>query len=328
MMNIAMGFDSNFAPYAAVTIKSILLHNKNIKFYIMFDNLKQVDMKKIDKLIKSGENCSAEWIDMTGKFDHLSAGDWPSKTVYFPVALPSLCPDNRILFLDADVIVTGNLENFYNQNMDGYYIAGAQDLGMITTYIRNDLLKSNTEGNLNAIDYYKKLFNYNDINDFKNYINGGVVLLNLTALREDNIENKMYESFNRIDFTFNEQDCYNYVCRNKIKLFSMDDVLLILKTHTLQKLPDDFKKEYLTGYNESKKHLIVHFIKKPWMEPEEKIPYKSLFYEIKKQTPYKFHTSSKEIWRFRYSKNAKYLTILGQTFFNEKEQNKVYEEIK
>lgn len=47
MMNIAMGFDSNFAPYAAVTIKSILLHNKNIKFYIMFDNLKQVDMKKL-----------------------------------------------------------------------------------------------------------------------------------------------------------------------------------------------------------------------------------------------------------------------------------------
>lgn len=46
MMNIALGFDKNFAAYAATTIKSILLHNKNVTFYLMYDNLKKSDIKK------------------------------------------------------------------------------------------------------------------------------------------------------------------------------------------------------------------------------------------------------------------------------------------
>lgn len=328
MMNIALGFDSNFAPYAAVTIKSILLHNKNIKFYILYDNLKQTDINKIDKLIQTGDNCSDEWIDMTGKFEDLDAGDWPSKSVYFPVALPSICNDNRILFLDADVIINSNLEEFYNQDMSDFYIGGAQDLGIITTYNRNDLLVSKTEGKISAQEYYKQIFNYNSIEDFKTYINGGVVLLNLDLMRKDNIENKMYEVFKKIDFVFNEQDCYNYVCKNKIKIFSQDTVFLILKTHTLQNIPTDIRFEYLKNYSEKKQHLIVHFIKKPWIETEENIPYKKTFYRIKAKTPYKFQRSNKEIFRFKFSKKAKYLSILGHTFFNQKDENNIYQEIK
>lgn len=53
MINIALGFDSNFAPYAAVTIKSILQHNQNVNFYLMYDNLKKSDMAKIDAMIDS-----------------------------------------------------------------------------------------------------------------------------------------------------------------------------------------------------------------------------------------------------------------------------------
>ena len=326
MMNIALGFDSNFAPYAAVTIKSILLHNKNIHFYILYDNLNQTDINKIDKLINTGNNCYVDWIDMTGKFDNLDAGEWPSKTVYFPVALPSICKDDRILFLDADVIVNGNLENFYNQDISDFYIGGAQDLGIITTFNKNELLSSKTEGKMHAKEYYKKLFNYNNVEDFNSYINGGVLLLNLELMRNNNIENKMYEIFKKIDFVFNEQDCYNYVCRNKIKAFSQAEVFIIFKTHTLQNIPPAIRAEYLKNYTEDNKHLIVHFIKKPWIEPEENIPYKKIFYKIKAKTPYKFHKTSKEIFRFKYSKKTKYLSILGHTFFNKKDDNKIFED--
>lgn len=328
MMNIALGFDSNFAPYAAVTIKSILLHNKNIKFYIMFDNLKQVDMKKIDKLIKSGENCSAEWIDMTGKFDHLSAGGWKSKSVYFPVALPTICPDERILFLDADILVTENLETLYNQNLEGYYLAGTLDYGIISEFMCNSPVTSETcGGDIPARDYFNEIFKFTSVEDFNDYVNGGILLLNLHELRKDNIENKMYELFNKIDFALNEQDCYNFVCKGRKKILTKEEAMLVLKNYTIDEIPENYKQEYLDNYSENKKHTIVHLIKKPWLYPEEYIPYGDLFRQIRKQTPYKYHRHRKEIFKFRYHKSAKYFVLLGHTLFSDKPDYKRYKEL-
>lgn len=321
MLNIALGFDSNFAPYAAVTIKSIIIHNKNIKFYIMYDNLKKSDIKKIEKLIMSGENCTVKWINMSGKFDHLNAGHWKSKSVYFPVALPSICTDDRILFLDADILVTGNIEQLYNQNMDGYYFAGAVDYGIMLSFEKNEIITSETfGGRIHCKDFYKNVFNYTKTEDFKDYINGGILLLNLKEMRKDNIENQMYNSFNKIDFACNEQDCYNYICKDKKKILSKEEAFLILQNNIIENLPEEIKKDYIDNYNEYRKHLIVHLIKKPWIQPEDDIPYAKMFHEIRKQTPYRYYRHRKEIFKFRYSKNSKYLILFGHNIFNTKQE--------
>jgi len=282
----------------------------------MYDNLNKSNMRKIEKVIKSGDNCSVNWIDMTGKFDNVSAGGWNSKTVYFPVALPSICKDDRILFLDADILVTGNLEELYNKDLNGYYLAGTTDIGMQTVFNNNELINSQTEGNIPVKDYYKKIFNYEKYTDFEKYINGGIVLLNLDAIRKDNIEQKMYDMFEKIDFAYNEQDCYNFVCKNKIKTFTPDEAILILQKNIINSLPEDLRDKYLENYDENKKHLIVHLINKPWKRPEENIPYTKLYNQIQAQTPYRFHRSRQQIVRFKLGKKAKYLVLFGHTIFN------------
>lgn len=326
MMNIALGFDSNFAPYAATTIKSILLHNKNVKFYILYDNLKQSDINKIDKLIHSGNNCTVEWFNMQGKFDNLSAGGWKSKSVYFPVALPSLCPDDRILFLDADILINQDLEPIYNQDLDGYYIAGTLDYGIMSEFNINSKVTSLTcGGDIPAKDYFNKVFGYTDIKDFETYINGGILLLNLKAIRNDNIENKMYELFNRIDFALNEQDCFNYICQGKKKLLKPKDAILILKDYVIKDIPDKYKQEYINNCDENINHAIVHFIKKPWLYPEENIPYAKKFNQIRNLTPYKYFRHRKEILKFRYHKDTKYFVLFGHVIFSNKKKKKTLE---
>lgn len=329
MMNIAMGFDSNFAPYAAVTIKSVMLYNKNVRFYIMYDKgLKKSDIKKITSLIKTGENCTVEWVNIEGKFNHLNAGGWKSKSVYFPVALPSLCPYDRILFLDADILVTGSLEGLYNQNMDGYYIASTTDIGMYANFCNNNILKSNSfNGKIQAKEYFKNIFNYTKTEDILNYINSGTVLLNLQLMRENNIGNKMLEAVNNIDFAYKDQCCFNYVCKGKIKLFPKDTVLFIIKPYLIDKLPQNIKEKYIQTYNSKNSPLIIHFLQKPWLEPEINMPYKKQFNEIRKQTPYKYHKHTKEIFKFRFSKNGKYLHLLGKKIFDSRKDLNKYAEM-
>ena len=164
MINIALGFDGNFAPYAATTIKSILLHNKNVTFYLMYDNLKKSDIKKISSMIESHKE-HYHWIDMSGEFNDLFTGNWKSKTLYFPLKLPSICKDERVLFLDADTFVLGDLSKFYNQPLDGYYLAAVNDYGMISDLKTNNQLKLGE----NTVDIKHYFGNINDKNKFSKY---------------------------------------------------------------------------------------------------------------------------------------------------------------
>lgn len=289
--------------------------------------LKKSDIKKITSLITTGENCSVEWVDMAGKFDNLNAGGWKSKSVYFPVALPSICPYDRILFLDADILVTGNLEDLYNQNLDGYYIASTTDIGMYASFWNNNNLKSNTfNGEVPAQEYFRNIFNYTKIEDIQNYINTGTILLNLKLMRENNIGTKMYDAVNKFDFAYKDQCCFNYVCKGKIKLFPKNTVFFIIKPFLIDKLPEPIKQQYLDTYNENNNPLIIHFLQKPWLESNVKFPYKKEFYKIKRYTPYKHHRHSKEIFKFRFSNKNKYLYLFNKKLFDTRKNLNKYAE--
>ena len=195
-------------------------------------------------------------------------------------------------------------------------MAGAVDYGIMRSYLNNETMNSETfGGRVHCKDYYKEIFNYTGAEDFNDYINGGILLLNLKELRKDNIENQMYDLFNKIDFACNEQDCYNYVCKGKKKILSKEEAILIFQNDVIDTLPEGIKSEYLDNYDENKNHLIIHLIRKPWIQPEEYIPYAKLFHEIRRKTPYKYFRHRKEIFKFRFSKKSKYLILLGHKIF-------------
>ncbi len=316
MINIALGFDSNFAPFAAVTIKSILLHNSEINFYLMYDNIKKSDIEKIEKMITECPQKSnkVNWIDMSGKFNNLFTGSWSSSAVYFPLALPSICKDDRILFLDADTMVTENLSEFYNQDLTGYYIAGVHDYGMVSNINSGQLIPVDNDKKLSTKEYFEKILNW-DNEEMKKYFNSGMLLMNLKAMRNDNIEEKIYTSLKEHTFAFPDQDCINFVCHNKVKILEPKYNFMILHDDVWNNLSENIKNGLQKYQNEESTPLIIHFLKKPWRKPAEKIPFSKQYNEIRKLTPYKNYRSKQETFQFRWSRKGKYLRILNKTIF-------------
>ena len=89
----------------------------------------------------------------------------------------------------------------------------------------------------------------------------------------------------------------------------------------------NIKQEYLDNLKNTTP-LIVHLIKKPWLLPEEYVPYADMFNEIRKQTPYKYHRHKKEIFKFKMSSKMKYLYIFSKKIFDSrKDINKYMERI-
>lgn len=312
MMNIALGFDKNFAAYAATTIKSILLHNKNLKFYLMHDNLPKSDIKKISKMIEE-HNEDYQWIDMSNEFNNIFTGNWRSKAVYFPLKLSSICDDNRILFLDADTFVLDDLSTLYNQDIDGYYLAAVNDYGMLSDLKTDNKLKLGNE-TIDIKDYFQKIRKWNNT-DMQRYFNSGMLLMNLDEMRKNNVETQLLDSLKYNIFAFIDQDCINYVCHDHVKIIEPKYNFMVLFKSTWNRLDDEHKEKLIPYKEEQIRPLIVHYLLKPWKKPMDNLPFSKEYNEIKKSTPYKNKMTKQEMFQFKIGKKGICLRLFNKTIF-------------
>lgn len=312
MMNIALGFDKNFATYAATTIKSILLHNKNVTFYLMHDNLKKSDIKKIGDMIKE-HNETCHWVDMSNEFNNLFTGSWKSKTLYFPLKLSSICDADRVLFLDADTFVTGDLSEFYSQNLDGFYLAAVNDYGMLSDLKTDNKLPLGNE-KVDIKEYFSNIRKWNNT-DMQRYFNSGMLLMNLDEMRKNNVQEKMLKSLEENIFAFPDQDCINFVCHDHVKIIEPKYNFMVLFKSTWNRLDDEQKARLIPYKEEHKRPLIIHYLLKPWRRPQDNLPFSKEYKKVKSLTPYKNVLSRQEIFQCRLSKTGTYLRLFNKTIF-------------
>lgn len=95
---------------------------------------------------------------------------------------------DRILSLDVDTIVDGNIDELWELDLNDYYLAGVPEPLKCT--------------------------------DDMQYVNMGVSLFNLKKLREDKMDDKVIEYLNWIPYKFPEQDCINNLCKGQILTIS------------------------------------------------------------------------------------------------------------
>ena len=177
-MNILYCGDGNLVDGMYISILSIL---KNIKeelnIYVLTVNVDQENLKIkgvseasiefLNKTVKSvNENSFVKMIDITELF----LKELPViniETRFTPCCMLRLFADkieeipNKILYLDNDVVCRKDFTDFYNQDIEEHEIAG-------------------------VLDFYGKWFFKNNIFKF-DYINSGVLLLNLKKIRETNL---------------------------------------------------------------------------------------------------------------------------------------------
>jgi lipopolysaccharide biosynthesis glycosyltransferase len=124
---------------------------------------------------------------MFKKIEHISV------ETYFKLFLPSILKVSKILYLDVDLIVVGDLADLYTHQLGTFSIAAR-------TY--DNSLKWVVERNLS-----------NGLPEEHNYFNAGVLLLDLDLLRR----NKYFEkAINLVlqDNNINDQDALNRIVKN------------------------------------------------------------------------------------------------------------------
>ncbi len=154
-------------------------------------------IKHVQKLYPN--DCSVKIVQMDSRFDKI-----PNKTGYianacaYKMCLGEILPEyKKILYLDTDIIVFGDLSDFYDTDMEDAYIGGVNS---VYHYL-----------------YRRELIEKLQIPDLSYYINAGVMVMNLDKIRKDKIQPKL----TKLIGTYNDsvdQHIFNRVCYGHIKL--------------------------------------------------------------------------------------------------------------
>ena len=214
-----------------------------------------------------------------------------SEVTFYRLLTPIFIPQEKVIYLDSDILVFDDLEEFYNLPLNNNYVLGFLDLLS------------------DGVDYLGL--------KSEKYINAGVLLLNLDLIRKDKKYVEMlYMLKNNKNLKNNDQTIINYVfypnigiLPSKFGIFNFDTIFDI-KYLYLKKVR---QKLNLSELIESFKHpTIMHFVlcnPKVWKPDSLFIEKYSRAGTIKKTKCKKYH----DIW-IKNMKNSSFFSDIKKLY--------------
>lgn len=124
-INIVFTVDSAYAMAAAVALRSVVEHVQGrITLYIVDCGLRAEDKRKIEASLPMHSNITLLFIPLPSNSLTSNMG-----AVWAKIDMMKCLPVQRVLYLDADVLVRGDLGELWNTDLSGRSVAAAPDVG-------------------------------------------------------------------------------------------------------------------------------------------------------------------------------------------------------
>ncbi len=251
--------DESYIVPTSVAIQSII-ENKNdstaYKFYILtselspksIDNLNEFKSDKVDIRVVTSS------IEKYNNIHHGVENSYcqATETALLKFDIPELVDENRIIYLDGDILCLCDLSDLYATDLEGHCLGAVMDSGK---------MYSGREFVLNTPTYF----------------NSGVMIMELKLMKENNVGQKLYDiKKEMIDSQLMDQDVFNTLFINKVKMlpirYNFLYINLLRAKHQNKFEINNLNDLYGTNYTSLSSALddaaIVHFASKnkPWKD--------------------------------------------------------------
>ena len=254
--------DDGYAPYLGVALHSLIENaspDYDYDIHILHSELSQEHLAKLKDLGRPGFNL--RFTRMSDKIDGIACAhhnklrqDYFTLTIFFRLFIPAMFPEyQKGIYLDSDIIVHGDISKMYEADLGGNLIGACRDLSITGV---PELVAYVNEAVGVGID---------------NYVNSGVLLMNLEALRACRLDERFLYLLDRYRFEnlAPDQDYLNALCHGKIAY-----------------LDPSWDAMPVVGQPEMDDPQIVHYnlFAKPWLYDD--IPYGDLFWLYAMETEF------------------------------------------
>lgn len=206
---IFFSIDDGYAPFLAVALHSAIKNanpERQYRAIVLYQDLNDANAAKLKSL--ETENFKIELTPMKANFDALDDRmsnrlrcDYFTLTIYFRLFIPAMFPQyDKGIYIDSDVVLTSDVADLYDIEIGDNLVGACRDLSIADI----PPLVAYTE---NAVGVEKH-----------EYINSGVLLMNLKKMREVDLEGHFLNLLNtyHFDSVAPDQDYLNAMCNGKI----------------------------------------------------------------------------------------------------------------
>lgn len=245
-INIVLCVDFNYLDPLVTLMKSVCYHHSNVKFYIFHKTLASEWFENIDSKLKKLSKGRVEVENVfvkTDNFKEFKTLDYISEVTYYRYLIQFL-EEDRVLYIDSDVIVDGSLEDIYFSDFKENYICAVPDF---------------------VLNHDKCEHSYKEFPNMKPYFNAGFMLINNKLWKEKNLVQTLYYlTENCKNAIYADQDILNIALKNGWKALDKKYNYQVHAGDSLKNLGVDYnmRKELNEGF----KPVVIHYtsIKKPW----------------------------------------------------------------
>lgn len=230
---IVLAGDRNYTTQLETTIKSILYHNRDVKIYILNQDIMPDWFRKPRKIARMlGSDIIDVKLPEQAVFQSWETREYISPMTYARYFIPDYISEDKVLYLDSDLIVNQSLEPLFEIDFYEYLLAAAWDADGVT-------------------------------------FNAGVMLINNKKWRQEKLKERLIEqsivTLKEVDEgkfeNFNgDQTILNQVCSNR--WLELDRGYNLQVGHDVTA----FYNKWENYFNELVSPSIIHFVsyRKPW----------------------------------------------------------------
>ena len=275
-MNIVYATSDLYSKPALISIKTLLMNNVNVdEIHIYYvEHMVSDENKGLLRALVGEYHRQIDFIPMPENFSQVEGIMRADHVVYSYCFFQDILPKtvDKVLLLEGDSIVVGDLTELYCMDITDYYFAAADD--MENKNIHKGLgLKSDSP-----------------------YVNCGILLFNLKKMREEKYSEKVAKIIQsgKSKVFFEVQDEMNVAAEGKIKImplrfnaYTMVFLFDYKNMLSFRRPTTHYTKE---EFEDARKNpVVVHFVKTKLMQPRPWIencthPYTQYYLDAKAQT--------------------------------------------
>jgi len=274
--------DDNYVPMLTTTIYSLLKNASSERYYdiiVLERNITSENKHGIIDFLSQFENATIRFLDVSraiSGFDLTTSNAHISIETYYRFIIQEALPFyKKVLYLDCDLVVNGNIAELYDTDLGDTAIGAVPDIDFI--------------GNLNMKNGERMDYVNHQLHMSKpyGYFQAGVLLMNLERMREIHTVREWLEIAQKPGFIYNDQDILNMECEGSVTYLPYEWNVMHDCGGRVHGVFDFAPANMFYKYMESRKSpKIVHYAgyDKPWKNPW--CDFAPLYWDYASETPF------------------------------------------
>ncbi len=206
---IFFGVDDAYAPFLSVALHSAIENSSPARQYraiVLYQSLSEENRRRLGAL--AADHFAVEFVPMQNQLDCITdrmenrlRSDCFTLTIYFRLFIAAMFPQyDKGIYIDSDVAVTGDLAELYDIDLGDHLIGACSDLSVAD------------------VPFLTRYMNEAVGVDYRNYVNSGVLLMNLKELRRARLDTHFLGLLTTYGFdsVAPDQDYLNAICKDRI----------------------------------------------------------------------------------------------------------------